>query len=566
MKRVDWVVKIGGAAGQGVQTVSEVLSLFFLRNGYFVFTIEDYQSRIRGGHTFTSIRCADSWISGMRKEVDILVCLDEETYRLHAGEVKRGEGAVIGKVDVQNRKEGVHALFIDFEEVAKGLGHQVFANMVATGAVLGILGMSLEGAKAYVREIFSKKGEEVVTKNESALEEGVRAVAPLGPLFALPKIQPSDNFPRYLVSGNEALGLGALLAGCAFYVAYPMTPSTGILNFLSSRAEEYGIVVEQAEDEIAAINMALGASYAGMRAMTATSGGGFCLMCEGLGLAAVTETPIVVVDAQRPGPSTGLPTRTAQGDLLFVIHASHDEFPRFVFAPRDPQDALNTVIRAFNLAEKYQVPAIILSDQYLADTKWSYSYLSLEERPVHPSYPLRGSLPYKRYALTEDGISPRLFPGKGEFLVVADSDEHDEFGHLTEDLEIRKKMHEKRMRKFRGMREEMRLPFAIKGRDATLVGWGSTWGVLLEARKELGKRGKDVGVVHFTDLYPLPQGIYKFLLSFPKLVVVEHNFTGQLAEYLRQETLSPFPNRICRYDGRPFLAEELVEEVEEALL
>jgi len=561
---MDWVIKIGGAAGQGVQTVSEVLSLFLLRNGYFVFTIEDYQSRIRGGHTFTSIRCANSWISGMRKGVDILVCLDEETYRLHAGEVKRGGGVVVGKVDVQDREEGIHALFIDFEEVAKRLGHQVFANMVATGAVLGILGMPLEGARAYVREIFSKKGEGVVAKNESALEEGVRAVAPSGFLFNLPKVQSSDNLPRYLVSGNEALGLGALLAGCAFYSAYPMTPSTGILNFLSSRAEEYGIIVEQAEDEIAAINMALGASYAGVRAMTATSGGGFCLMCEGLGLAAMTETPIVVVDAQRPGPSTGLPTRTAQGDLLFAIHASHDEFPRFVFAPRDPQDALNAVIRAFNLAERYQVPAIILSDQYLADTKWSYSRFLLEERPIQPSCAFCDSLPYRRYAFTPDGVSPRLFPG-GEALVVADSDEHDEFGHLTEDLEVRKKMHAKRMEKLEDMRGETRLPFTVEGKDATLVGWGSTWGILLETREELKKKGKDVGIVHFTDLYPLPLGLREFLLHLPEPIVVEHNFTGQLAEHLKRETLLPFSKRVCRYDGRPFLVEELVEEVKEVL-
>lgn len=561
---MDWVIKVGGAAGQGVQTVSEVLSLLSLRSGYFVFTIEDYQSRIRGGHTFTSIRCADSWVSGMRGEVDILVCLDEETYHLHVGEVKKG-GVVVGRVDTQEGREGIRVFFIDFEEVAKGLGHQVFANMVATGAVLGILGMPLERVRTYIREIFSKKGEEVVAKNESALEEGIRAVTPLGPLFSLPKVQSLENSPRYLVSGNEALGLGALLGGCAFYSAYPMTPSTGILNFLSSRAEEYGIVVEQAEDEIAAVNMALGASYAGVRAMTATSGGGFCLMCEGLGLAGMTETPIVVIDAQRPGPSTGLPTRTAQGDLLFVVHASHDEFPRFVFAPRDPQDALNTVIRAFNLAEEYQVPVIILSDQYLADTKWSYSHFPLEERPTRPSYAFRGSLPYKRYAFTPGGVSPRLFPGEGEALVVADSDEHDEFGHLTEDLEIRKKMHEKRMEKLECMRREMHLPFTAEGKDATLVGWGSTWGILLETRKELMKKGKDVGVVHFTDLYPLPQGLREFLLRFPEPIVVEHNFTGQLAEHLKRETLLPFARRIRCYDGRPFLVEELVEKVEEVL-
>lgn len=563
---VDVTLKVGGAAGQGVQTVSEVLSLILARHGYYVFSIEDYQSRIRGGHTFTLLRVAEQWVSGGKGALDILVCLDEATYHLHRGEVKEG-GVILGKTGNEAPGEDVRLLPLDFEGVALRLGNRVFANMVATGAVLAILGIGLEEAREYVRETFARKGPEIVAKNEEALEEGTRLVEASG-LSSSPFLgghqNPSRVSRRYLISGNEALGLGALLAGCTFYSAYPMTPSTGILNFLASRAEAYGLIVEQAEDEIAAINMAIGASYAGARAMTGTSGGGFCLMCEGLGLAAMTETPIVVIDAQRPGPSTGLPTRTAQGDLLFVLHASHDEFPRFVFAPRDPQEALNTVIRAFNLAEKYQVPAIILSDQYLADTRWSYDRLSCEERPIRPSLSWDGTSPYRRYALTPDGISPRLFPG-GEALVVADSDEHDERGHLTEDLALRKAMQEKRMRKLEVMRKEMRLPFVLEGKDATLIGWGSTWGVLLEVRKALGQKGKSIGVVHFSDLYPLPEGLRDFLKRFPNPVVVEQNFSGQLATLLEQETLLPFPKRICRYDGLPFLVEELVEQVAEVL-
>lgn len=563
---MDVTLKVGGAAGQGVQTVSEALSLILARHGYYVFSIEDYQSRIRGGHTFTLIRTAEQWISGGKRALDILVCLNEETYLLHRGEVKEG-GVILGKVGNGDSGKGVHLLPLDFEGVALRLGNRVFANMVATGALLAILGVGLEKAQEYVRETFAQKGSEIVARNEEALEEGARFVEASG-LFSSPFLKKrSDSLKasqRYLISGNEALGLGALLAGCTFYSAYPMTPSTGILNFLASRAEAYGLIVEQAEDEIAAINMAIGASYAGTRAMTGTSGGGFCLMCEGLGLAAMTETPIVVINAQRPGPSTGLPTRTAQGDLLFVLHASHDEFPRFVFAPRDPQEALNMVIRAFNLAEKYQVPAIILSDQYLADTKWSYDQLSCEERPVRPLFSWDGVPPYQRYALTPDGVSPRLSPG-GEALVIADSDEHDEYGHLTEDLVLRKAMQEKRMRKLEFMRKEMRLPFVLEGKDATLIGWGSTWGVLLEVRKALAQKGKSIGVVHFSDLYPLPEGLRDFLQRFPNPIVVEQNFSGQLAMLLERETLFPFPKRICRYDGLPFLVEELVEQVEEVL-
>lgn len=557
----DCSVKIGGAAGQGVQTVSEVLSAVLAQSGYYVFSVESYESRIRGGHTFTLLRFADRKITGARKTLDILVCLTETTYHRHGNEVREG-GIILGRTGNTPSGNSVRVFPVDFEQEALQLGNKVFANMIAVGAVLTLLGASLEKAKKYLEKVFGKKGEETIAKNIEALQRGATIVQNFNP--GDPLLPPCDASPRYLISGNEALGLGALLAGCTFYSAYPMTPSTGILNFLAAHAEEYGLVVEQAEDEIAAINMAIGASYAGVRAMTGTSGGGFCLMCEGLGLAAMTETPIVVVDAQRPGPSTGLPTRTAQGDLLFVIHASHDEFPRFVFAPRDPEDALNTVIRAFNLAEKYQVPAIILSDQYLADTRWSYETLSVTERPVRPAPSASVPTPYKRYALTPHGISPRLFPG-GEHLVVADSDEHDEFGHLTEDLTIRKAMQEKRMKKLQFMRREMRLPFALPGKEATLIGWGSTFGVLLEVREELKKHGKEVGIVHFTDLYPLPEGLREFLLNFPNPIVVEHNTTGQLSKLLAQEVLLSFPQRICRYDGLPFCVEELTESVEEVL-
>lgn len=554
-------MKIGGAAGQGVQTVSETLSTVLARSGYHVFSVENYESRIRGGHTFTVIRAGNEKLQGARRSLDLLVCLTEETYHRHVHEVRPG-GIVLGKVENRVQERGIHVFPIDFEREALQLGHRVFANMVATGAILTILGVPFQKAREYLQEAFGKKGAEVVAKNEEALERGKTIVQNFGFREAL--LLPGDPAPRYLLSGNEALGLGALLAGCTFYSAYPMTPSTGILNFLADRAQEYGLVVEQAEDEIAAINMAIGAAYAGARAMTGTSGGGFCLMCEGLGLAAMTEIPIVIVDAQRPGPSTGLPTRTAQGDLLFVIHAAHDEFPRFVFAPRDPEDAINTVIRAFNLAEKYQVPAIILSDQYLADTKWSYESLNIRERPTRPALPDTIPVPYQRYALSANGISPRLFPG-GEHLVVVDSDEHDEFGHLTEDLSLRKAMHEKRMKKLTLMRKEMRSPFFTPGKDATLIGWGSTWGVLLEVRKALEKEGKDLGIVHFSDLYPLPEGLREFLVHLPNPIVVEHNFSGQLATLLERETLLPFPRRIRRYDGLPFLVEELAEEVEEVL-
>ncbi|NSW76209.1 MAG: 2-oxoacid:acceptor oxidoreductase subunit alpha [Candidatus Atribacteria bacterium] len=558
---VDWEIKVGGAAGQGVQTVSEILSLMLKRSGYYVFSLEDYQSRIRGGHTFTHIRLSDRPVWAAKRYLDLLVCLDPLTYQLHHHEVKEN-GLILGNFGLGEKSTDSHRFIsIDFEKEAVQLGNKVFANMIAVGAISSILGLAPELVAAYIEKIFAKKGEEVMEKNKLAFQRGRRIVG-IPPVLPTRNSMPND-VPQFLLDGNQALGLGALLAGCTFYSAYPMTPSTGIMNFLASKIREYGIVVEQAEDEIAAVNMALGASYAGARAMTGTSGGGFCLMVEGLGLAAMTEVPIVVINGQRPGPSTGLPTRTSQADLAFVIHAGHDEFPRFVFAPRDPQDAINIVRRAFYLAEKYQVPVIILSDQYLADSKVSYWNLEMEEIPDAPIQASDFS-DYCRYALTPSGVSPRAIPG-GKALVVVDSDEHDECGHLTEDLDVRVAMHEKRMKKWEAMKKEIRLPFLVEGKEVTLLGWGSSWGVLREAREELHEEGIDAGLVHFNELWPLPGGLREFLEGLPFPIVVENNYWGQLANLLEHETGLSFARRITRYDGRPFLVDELCERVKEVL-
>lgn len=556
---MDLNLLVGGEAGQGVQTVSGALSTILQRSGYFVFSIEDYQSRIRGGHNFTQVRFSTTPRRAALKKVDILACLNEETYDLHREKVQP-EGWILGAIKNEDTYSP-HLLPLNFEEIAKSVGNKIFANVVAIGAILGILGLDLRNADSYLEENFARKGEEIVEKNKQALRRGRDAVIPY---VSSPLIEETEkrNSPLLALDGNQALGWGALLSGCQFYSAYPMTPSTGILNFISSHAKEYGVVVEQAEDEISAINMAIGASYAGARAMTGTSGGGFCLMSEGLGLAGMTETPIVIVDAQRPGPSTGLPTRTSQGDLEFIIHASHDEFPRFVFAPREPQEAINLVIRAFNLTQKYQVPVIILSDQYLADSKWTYENLEVKERPDTPQFP-SFPFPYRRYLLSPSGVSPLAIPGLSKALVVADSDEHDEFGHLTEDLNLRVKMHQKRMRKKEIMREEIHLPYYREGKDLTLVGWGSTWGVIEEVGERLKAEGINSGIIHFSEIYPLPLKIEELFSQAPHPIVIENNYGGQLANLLERELKTSFPLRINSYNGRPFLVEELFSQVKE---
>jgi 2-oxoglutarate ferredoxin oxidoreductase subunit alpha len=374
-----------------------------------------------------------------------------------------------------------------------------------------------------------------------------------------------------LIAGNDAIGFGVAASGCKFYSAYPMTPSTGIMNYLASKGKEYGIIVEQAEDEIAAINMALGASFSGVRAMTGTSGGGFALMVEGLSLAAMTETPIVIVLAQRPGPATGFPTRTEQGDLLFALHTAHGEFPRAVFAPGTPEQAFYLTNKAFDIAERFQVPVIILTDQYLADSQWTFEGFDLS-KIKYIDYRLRGDAfknlsEYKRHAFTDSGVSPLGIPGDSKYLVVTDSDEHDEEGHIIEDAETRIKMLDKRLfKKLPLIKNEIEPPFFYGDNkpEIVIIGWGSTYGVMKEAVDALSKNRR-IAMLHFSEIYPFPL-IEKFdylsILNNAKLAIcIENNATGQFARLIRAETGYEFKAKINKYDGRPFTLDNLLGEL-----
>jgi len=347
-----------------------------------------------------------------------------------------------------------------------------------------------------------------------------------------------------------------------------MTPSTGIMNYLAEKSTDYPVVIEQAEDEIAAINMALGASYAGVRALTATSGGGFSLMVEGLSLAGMTETPLVLIIGMRPGPATGLPTRTEQGDLGFVIHAGHGEFPRAVLSATSHEDAFYRLNKAFELADCYQIPVIFLSDQNFADTHRSIDPFDFSRLSYNRAIVAEGGFekPYKRYRLTDNGISPRAIPGqfKGE-VVLVDSDEHDENGNIIEDAETRRLMVEKRMRKLTALAEEMDEPdlYGDPHPELLLIGWGSTYGVLREAVDALSASGTKTAMLHFSDLWPLPQKRLRSLLpEVRRICCVENNATGQLSSLIRRETGLLIDHSILKYDGRPFLAHEIVREVE----
>jgi len=569
---MDYTIKIGGEAGQGIQTIGDTLGHVFIRAGFHVFTNQDYESRVRGGHNYYQVRFADQPVTAPKDAVDIIVALDKESILLHEQELTP-RGQIIYDADTLKEKHN-RPVFLDipFARLAtEHGGDKIMANTVATGAVLGMLGMDLDILMGIIDEIFRKKGEKVITANRNAALAGYDH-AIKGCLKCNFAINVDDKAgPRMLVGGSEAIALGSLASGVKFYSAYPMTPSTGIMNYLAGKGQEYGIVVEQAEDEIAAINMALGASFSGVRAMTGTSGGGFALMVEGVSLAAMTETPIVIALGQRPGPATGLPTKTEQADLHMALHAGHGEFPRFIFAPGTPEQAFFLTNKAFDLTEKYQVPAFVLFDTYLADTQWTVRGFDLG-RLRNTDYRLRGEAfqklaSYQRHAYTANGVSLLAVPGDAKHLVVTDSDEHTEDGHITEDAETRVNMVEKRLfAKLPHMQEEITPPFLYgdHGPDIIITGWGSLYGLLREAVDELS-RSHSIAMLHFSEIYPFP-GTEKFdylgLLKGAKLTIcVEQNATGQFARLMRTETGYEFGALLNKYDGRPFTVESLVENL-----
>ena len=542
----DLNIVIAGAAGEGVQTIGDLLSEALAVQGYGVFTWKEYESRIRGGQNRYTIRISEVPRNAPLTRADVLLALNNGAADKYKRLLKK-KGILLAQ-----RQYNERTIVIPFHEIAeKEFGKKIYANTIATGALVGILGMTLESLRGVLTHIFSRKKAEVLKDNFKAAEMGF-TIAEQDCQGMCPWKLPGQQSRHYLITGNEAIPLAAAYAGCRFIAAYPMTPSTGIITYLSKEQERLGVFVEQAEDEIAAINMAIGASYAGVRAMTATSGGGFALMVEGISLAGMTETPLVIILAQRPGPATGLPTRTAQGDLLFSINAGHGEFPKMILAPSDPQDAFHKTVRAFNLAEAYQIPVIILTDQFLADSRFSHESFDLEKSsPVYHRADPSKIKNYKRYRLTDDGISPRLYPGQSEQLVHADSDEHDEYGHITEDLlHSAKAMAEKRSLKFKRLKENVMPPqeVGLDDSDIILVGWGSTRGALLEAASLMTQDGKRAGMIHFTELWPLPG--YQFP-DGKDLWVVENNASGQLARLLRSEYGVDFKGAINRYDGLP---------------
>ena len=551
---LDKNIAIVGAAGEGVQTLGDIVARSLLAHGYPVFVTQEFESRIRGGMTSIRLRLRDSIRNAPRHGADILVALNPNAAQHYRSMLEPGGRLLApeGQADT---------VVIPFKKLAEQAGGTAqMANSVAAGAILALLGVPVAPLQAVLEERFGTKGSEVVSSNLAAARAGYETV-PGSP--AQPNLPSRDE--RFLfVSGHDAIPLAAAAAGCRFMAAYPMSPSTGIITAFAAD-ESLGVLVEQAEDEIAAINMAIGASFAGARAMTATSGGGFALMTEAVSLAGMTETPVVIVIAQRPGPATGLPTRTAQEDLLFAIHAGHGEFPKAVLAPSDPQDVYDKTVRAFALAERFQIPVILLPDQYLADSRFSLSRLdsAAQAKPALADPHTFEDNTYRRYRLDPNGggVSPRLVPGQSRHLVCADSDEHTEAGHITEDLiGTRPAMVAKRLDKMSSLRREMAGPigYRIDDADTLLIGWGSTAGAIREATDRLRDLGHRIGHLHFTELWPVPQ---LDLSPERKYIAVEGNATGQLSWLLRAEAGVRFSKLISGRNGLPIEAADILREV-----
>jgi 2-oxoglutarate ferredoxin oxidoreductase subunit alpha len=576
----DMTFKIAGEAGQGVESSGAGFAKAFARGGLHIFTVQDYMSRIRGGHNFFQIRVKDAPFHAHNKELHLLLAFTAQAVEKHLPEIAPGGGVIYDerfgrKLDVEAIEgRGVKALPVPLAKIAQEQGgDKIMSNTAAVAAAAGLVDFDYEIIAGVIADNFKKKGREIVEANLKVARTAYDlARDQYGGEFGF-KLKAIEGAPRRMViNGNQAIALGALLGGCNFISAYPMTPATSIFEWLVKKGPAHGVVAKQVEDEIAAINMAIGAAHAGARAMTATSGGGFALMVEALGLAGMTETPLVVVEAQRPGPSTGLPTRTGQEDLLILLHASQGEFPRIVLTPGTIPEAFEAGWRAFNLAEKYQTPVIVITDNFLAN---SFRTLEPSELDFDAVTIERGALlsekkldemdgDYLRYAVTESGISPRALPGHPRAVYVASGNEHTPEGRITEEIDQRLAQTEKRMRKGELAAKEIAGPvrYGPEGAKITLIGWGSTYRPLREAVDDLNREGAMANLLHFRELYPFPtQETLAALEGVEKAVVVEGNYTGQLQQLIQAHTGRLLPHSIRRYDGRPFSPEYILNRL-----
>lgn len=573
-KELGW--KVGGEQGAGIDSTGEIFAWTMHRLGYYVFAYRHFMSRIKGGHTNYKIRVADRAVTHHGDALHILVAFDQETIQVNWHELVDG-GIVIADGEMTAPDErNVHLCKIPLTSLAKDAGSAIMKNMVAVGVTAAIVGLTPEHFLSVIEDRFGKKGKDIVESNLNAVRLGFAYYNErFSTHLSLPE-QPDHVDPNHLyISGNEAVALGALAAGCRVLAQYPITPATEVMYSLVKYLPEYGGIVVQAEDEISAVNMALGANYAGTRSMTCTSGPGFSLMMEALGLAGMSETPLVIVDVQRSGPSTGLPTKTEQSDLYEALYGSHGEFPRIVLTPTNVEECFSYAVEAFNLAEKYQCPVILCSDLYLGMSKGSTDLLDTSQVLIDRGKLLddadltgvaRGE--FRRYLVTEDGISPRAIPGQKGGRFIALGNEHDELGFEMEDQTMRKLQMDKRARKLQGY-DGMQGVTTNGATDAqiTLIGFGSTKGVIEEAKEALEAEGFRVTHAHLGLLTPFPtQILQSYVQESGSVLVVEVNSRGQLADQIKLQLGHHGKISSClKYDGDPLLVADIVKRAKEVM-
>ena len=562
-------VKIGGPAGTGVKSVGLMLAKIAARSGYQICDNTEYPSLIKGGHNVTQVNFSTREVTAPRLRSDLLIAFDQLTIDTHFSEIEEGGGIIYdseSNMDISKVSKDVSRYGIPLKKLAHEAGEKnIFVNIVSLSAAIGLLGGNLETFKKLIEEEYGDKGEQIIEADKKAADLGYKFATENFKDDLHDYMKVIDTFsspaPYMVLSGNEAAALGSISAGMQFAAIYPMSPISNILHVLAANQKKFGYIYKQPEDEISAINMAIGASYAGVRSMTATSGGGFCLMTEAYGLAGITETPLVIVEGMRGGPATGIPTWSGQGDLRMVLHSHQDDFPRIVLTPGDVKETYELTAKAFDLADKYQTTVVVLIDKNICDNERTVAFPDVSNIEID-----RGKFSkekvgdYKRYDFSEDGVSTRSVPGVGNFF-IANSDEHDEYGYSSEEIENRNKMMKKRMQKLITCdQNDMPDPevFGPEDADITVLSWGSNKGSILEAIKSFS----NVNYVHVTWMNPFPTEFLTNVLSKAKNVVdIECNYTGQLADLVREKTGIEIKDRILKLDGRVIYPQEIVEKL-----
>ncbi len=558
-------IKIGGAAGQGVFVLGRSLGRLFLKEGFYVFGYPEYPSLIRGGHNAYQIILSSNKIYSPLDRNDIILALNKQAIKFHKPHLSE-KGFII--TDESIEIEGENIIKSPLTKIISEVGGNArMLNIALMGEMAALMNLNLNNINEIIESEFSKKGEKIVEINQLVAKNAYDYIKEHYPNTKIVLPEKPEKRKRYYIGGNESLGLGFIKGGLKFYSAYPMTPASSLLHFLVKKAEKHKINVIQSEDEIAAANMAVGAAFSGLRAATGTSGGGFALMTETVGMAALAETPIVFFIAQRTGPSTGMPTWTEQADLFQALGASQGEFLRIILAPQNAEDMIYIGSSALNLAEKYQLPVIILSDKFLSESHYTVEDITtepIERGKIADNLPnLNVGERFKRYLLTDDGISPRTFPGMANGEHVATSYEHEEDSYSTENFEMRAKQVNKRLKKLRLIEKEAYKPEIIGEGDVDIITWGSHFGIAHLTQKMLKEEGINVRVVNFRWIYPLFKHMVDGLNE--KRIIVENNRTGLFEKLLRMELNFNVTASIRKFNGRPMFPIQLKEKIKEVL-